>query len=84
MARLAAVYDFLDTKFQEKLVLCLKCYDAVIQILNQPNAKTALKAEHGAEMMEIIKQTSDLNGLLEEIFFEDSFMRPLTKGYTLF
>jgi len=84
IARLAAIYSFLDEGVKEKLVQCIICYDKVIQILNQPSAKTALKAGESGEMKDIMKLTSGLNLLLEDVFFEDSFMSPLTKGYTLF
>ena len=78
-ARLAALYDYLDKDQQKCLVEVLKRYDNIIGILNGPKAREALKSETSKEMKEIIKLASELNAGLEQIFFDDSFLSPLTR-----
>ncbi|MBX3075782.1 hypothetical protein KF707_22430 [Candidatus Obscuribacterales bacterium] len=83
-ARLASLFEYLGSSGQNSLAECLKRYDEILGLLNSQKTKDALKSEDSSEMQGIIKLASELNSLLEEIFFEDTFMRPLTRGYSLF
>ncbi|MBZ0184605.1 MAG: hypothetical protein K8F91_00035, partial [Candidatus Obscuribacterales bacterium] len=85
VARLASLFESLsEDTGRPALVRCLTSYDRIIEILNQPRKREALKSESSPEMVDIIKQSSELNGSLEEVFFGDPFMQPLTRGYSLF
>jgi predicted nucleotidyltransferase len=66
------------------VVQSLKRYDSIIEILNGSKARDALKLESSREMQTIIDLSAELNSLLQQIFFDDPSMSPLTRGYSLF
>ncbi|MBX9695913.1 MAG: hypothetical protein K2Z81_26235 [Cyanobacteria bacterium] len=83
-ARLSSLFIYLDSSGQHSLIGCLKRYDEILGMLNSQAVKEGLKSENSSEMQNVIRLASELDDFLEEIFFEDSFIRPLTREYSQF
>lgn len=86
LARLASAHDVIAEPSKELVLALIKDYNEIIDLLGQRGARAMLKSLSPED--QTTKRFQELSGQiqarLEQLFFDDDLLKPLTRRYSLF